>query len=117
MQPLETAAVEVNRFPGLDAMPVKDYLNGAMFARLLALFAILSSLVALGTPAHAMMAESSVSRSAAEICDAEKEDSRCECFTSVRLKDWRIVLERKCRLRVPGISVPTVYVGSDRAYE
>ena len=88
-----------------------------MLRFLLTCLAFLSGLVALGTPANAVMAESSVSRSAAEICETEKDDARCECYTAIRLRDWRIVLEKVCKPRTATIFIPTVYFGADRAYE
>jgi len=92
-----------------------------MFARMLRLLltclAFLTGLVAVGTPAHALYAESAVSRSTAENCQEESDDARCVCQTCLRLRDWRFVVERKCVLRDPIIYVPTVYIGSDRAFE
>ncbi|MEL7689476.1 hypothetical protein [Citromicrobium bathyomarinum] len=88
-----------------------------MLRLLLTCLAFLSGLIAIGAPANAMMAESSVSRSAAEVCDAKKDDARCECRTTVRLRDWRIVFEKVCRPRGPVVFVPTVQLGPDRALE
>ena len=89
-----------------------------MLRLLLTCLAFLTGLVAVGTPASAMLAESSVSQTAAEICDSEKQaDARCECYMTIRLRDWRIVFERVCRPRSPLIFVPTVQYGPDRALE
>lgn len=98
-------------------MGTTDYLPDRMFARLLTFFAVLSSFAALGTPAQAMMAESAVARSAAEACETDKEDARCECRTTIRLRDWRLEFDRICRPRGPVIFLPTVQIGPDRSRE
>ncbi|GAB5347769.1 hypothetical protein [Alteriqipengyuania sp. 357] len=88
-----------------------------MLRLLLTCLAFLTGLVAVGTPASAMYAESTVTRASADVCEDDSEDARCVCQTSIRLRDWRIVVERKCHLREPMIFVPTVYFGADRAFE
>lgn len=88
-----------------------------MLRLLLTCLAFLSGLVALGVPAQAMLAESSVATAAEESCDDSQDDARCECFKTLRLKDWRLSWERKCRPRDPVVFVPTVQLGPDRALE
>lgn len=92
-------------------------MSDRMLRLLLTCLAFLSGLVAVGTPASAMFAESSVAGSAAEVCDSDEEIARCECRTAIRVRNWRIALERVCRPRTPVIFVPTVQLGPDRALE
>ena len=88
-----------------------------MLRLMLTCLAFLAGLVAVGAPASAMFAESTVTRASQDVCEDDSDDPRCVCQTSIRLRDWRIVVERKCRLRDPIMPVPTVYFGSDRAFE
>jgi hypothetical protein len=88
-----------------------------MLRKLLMLMALLSGLTALCAPERALAADNAVSRAAAELCDSKKDEARCECFTTIRLRDWRLVLERQCHPRAPIIPVPSVYYGIDRAFE
>ena len=69
-------------------------MSDRMLRLLLTCLAFLTGLVAVGTPASAMFAESSVAGAAAEVCDSDKEDARCECRTTIRVRDWRLALER-----------------------
>ena len=92
-------------------------MSDSMLRLLLTCLAFLTGLVAVGTPASAMFAESSVAGAAAEVCDSDKEDARCECRTTIRVRDWRLALERVCRPRDPVIFLPTVQLGPDRALE
>lgn len=88
-----------------------------MLRKLLMLMALLSGLTALCAPDRALAADNAVSRSAAELCDSKKDEVRCECFRTIRLRDWRLVFERQCHPRGPLIPVPSVYYGVDRAFE
>lgn len=91
--------------------------NRVMLRLLLTCLAFLSGLVALGAPAQAIAAESTVTRAADEACDPEKDAARCVCRTSVRVRDWWVTFERVCRKREPVIFLPTVQLGPDRARE
>ncbi|MEL7686109.1 hypothetical protein AAG596_01280 [Citromicrobium bathyomarinum] len=88
-----------------------------MLRLLLTCLAFLTGLIAIGAPANAMFAESSVSRSAAEISDPDQGDVRCECGTSIRLRDGRIACDTVCLLHDLRVFVPTVQLGPDRALE
>ena len=88
-----------------------------MLRKLLMLMALVSGLTALCAPERALAADNAVSSSEAELCDSKKDEVRCECFTTIRLRDWRIVLEKQCCPRAPIIPVPSVYYGVDRAFE
>ena len=88
-----------------------------MLRILLTCLAFLTGLIALGAPGHAMLAESSVSRSADEVCDPEEDNKRCVCRTKYAVRDWRIVAEKVCRLRGPVVFIPTVQYGPDRLRE
>ena len=93
------------------------YLNRAMLRLLLTCLAFLTGLVAVGTPASAMFAESSVSGTTAEACETKREDARCECRSTIHLRNWRLAVERKCRRVQTVIFLPTVQIGPDRALE
>ncbi len=101
----------------LDVRLARPYVSCSMLRKLLMLMALLSGLTAMYAPERALAAQSSVSGTAAEVCDAKKTDARCECHTAISLRDWRIVVEKICRPRSSVIYVPTVYLGVDRAYE
>ena len=88
-----------------------------MLRLLLTCLAFLTGLIAIGAPANAMFAESSVSRSAAEISDPDQGDARCECGAFIRLRVGRIACDTVCQLRDLAVIVPTVELGPDRALE
>ena len=95
------------------------YLGRAMLRRLLACLAIITGLAAAGTPAHASVVELigatvEQSRSADEPAKTEAEI----CAARQRLQRERGQKVTPCPTATPvKIYIPSVYLGSDRAFE
>ena len=102
----------------VDAHCFASYLTQAMLRRMITLLALLTGLAAAGTPAHAVVyrAVSGVEVAA----DAEKAGQHEACESRFRYRELlaspSLAKPFTCA-QVVGIQVPTVQMGTDRAYE
>lgn len=100
-------------------MPVKAYLGRTMLARLLACFALITGLAAIGAPVQAAVGSvASEQASPAAACPQAAKPDRCQCQLDQRGKADRSDSTASCRTRKPVvIYIPTVQLGADRARE
>lgn len=100
-------------------MPGKVYLNRHMLRRILAIFAIVTGLAAVGTPAQArMIAVMSQSVVEGAQAPAQTATTACEIAAPRAHLRGRTVPQSNCRPRKPVVIViPTIQLGSDRARE
>jgi hypothetical protein len=104
---------------GVDEMPGKVYLSRHMLRRILALFALVTGLAAVGTPAQArMMAVMSQSVVEGAQTQAQTTTAACETVAPRAHLRGRTVPQTNCRPRKPVVIViPTIQLGPDRARE
>ena len=104
---------------GVDEMPAKAYLNRSMLRRILALFALVTGLTAVGTPAEARMM-AVMSQPVLEGAQTQSQSSTpaCEVTTPRTNIRGRTTPQTNCRPRKPVVIViPTIQLGPDRARE
>ena len=100
-------------------MPAKVYLSRAMLRRILACFALITGLAAVGTPAQArMMAVMSQSVVEGTQTQAQTTTVACETTSPRANLRGRALPQTNCRPRKPVVIViPTIQLGPDRARE
>ncbi|MFA9201413.1 MAG: hypothetical protein ACEQR8_09565 [Cypionkella sp.] len=104
---------------GVDEMPGKAYPSRIMLRRLLAIFALVTGLTAVGTPAQArMMAVMSQSVAESAQTPAANPSTACEIAPQRANLRSRAAPQTNCRPRPPVVIViPTIQLGPDRARE
>ncbi len=104
---------------GVDEMPGKAYLSRIMLRRILAVFALVTGLTAVGSPAEARMI-AVMSQSVVEGAQAQSPNpsAACEIAPPKANLRSRAAPQTNCRPRPPVIIViPTIQLGPDRARE
>ncbi|MXO57189.1 hypothetical protein [Pontixanthobacter gangjinensis] len=85
---------------------------------LLALFALLSGLAAVGAPANAAMLSEACEQVASSETSQSGKQSQCECRADRKPVPGKSGSGKACKPRKPVIIyIPTVQMGIDRAYE
>jgi len=104
---------------GVDEMPGKAYLSRVMLRRILAVFALVTGLTAVGSPAEArMMAVMSQSVVEGAQNQSQTTSTACEIAPARTNLRGRTVPQTNCRPRKPVVIViPTIQLGPDRARE
>lgn len=100
-------------------MPGKAYLSRVMLRRILAVFALVTGLTAVGSPAEARMI-AVMSQSVVEGAQAQASSPSAACETAAPRPNLRsrAVTQTNCRPRPPIVVViPTIQLGPDRARE
>lgn len=104
--------------PGVDDMRAKVYLSFSMLRRVLALFALVTGLATIGSPAQARMM-AVMSQSVVEGAQAQAPAATAACETAPQRPNLRgrVVNQRGCRPKPVVIVIPTIQLGTDRARE
>ena len=104
---------------GVDGMLAKAYLSRVMLRRILAVFALVTGLTAVGSPAEArMMAVMSQSVVEGAQTQAQASSTACEITPQRANLRGRATPQKDCRPRKPVVIViPTIQFGPDRARE
>ena len=106
------------RRSGVDARGDTPYLHDAMLRRILTLLALLTGLAAVGTPAHALVHQAETGVELASGSERAIKREACARVSAVRQALAAPRREPDCRdVRGVTIVIPTVQMGSDRAYE
>ena len=100
-------------------MLAKAYLSRSMLRRMLACLALITGLVATGTPAHARMILDSSTRIETSVPTSQG-SSQAPCSSQPQRVNaqGKVVTQPGCAPRRPVVVyIPTVQYGPDRAYE
>ena len=110
--------VRFERCFGVDDWLGGPYLRDAMLRCILTLLALLTGLAAVGTPAHALVHQAEAGVELASGSERAIKREACARVSGVRQALAAPRREPDCRdVRGVTIVIPTVQMGSDRAYE